>query len=846
MTIQKYVKRLIGRRTQLIGLSIVATVCLLSTVVLTLQVFLKLNEYRSSIKDNVQWTVAKLEVEHAKLISAIIRLQNQTDENLSKMRERFDIFYSRVYVLEHGDAYRQTLSKPDERALIESISEGTLELAGLIDNDDASVFSLQHQILARAEDLTANLMRLSSVGIAYDVTRRELQRMTLTQKLNQLIVLSLFLLATLAALLALFWQLSYRYRNRALQNRTTLNRINAILKTSQDAIVVVGENGAIIESNDVARRVFALSDDSHKLISDILFEEGEQGTTVVTGEKLTASCEDGPNLGAKLAARDKAGRVFPVELSANMASRAGDSVCVCFIRDISQRIAAEAEMYAARDKAFAGERAKARFLGMISHEMRTPLNGILGALDLLDDTGLSQEQMKYAQIMQSSGQLLLNQIDDALDITQADGNRLSLVSDQFDLDMLLDELVQSQQTQAVAQNNQLHLLRTPTPLGHATGDQNRLRQILLNLLTNAIKFTRDGQITIEVARLGDPDTPSDEVEFQISDTGIGIAEDDINRIFDDFIRVEENTSDAADGTGLGLGIARHLATMMGGTIGAESVRHEGSVFWVRIPLPYTSAQPASALRQPKDPVPARPLKVLVVDDNATSRFVLHEMLRKDGHEVEVTSSGTDAVRAAQANSFDLILMDINMPGVDGIEATRQIRSGNGASSDARIVALTAHFRPEHNDRLRASRIDGICTKPLRRAALRDILAGATVCDRPESAQTGVDTQVLDQLCAVLPQQNLTAVLDEFVTEGHSFIERLDSFDTTSAQDIIDHLHHFAGSAATFGAVALQTALCRAETAAIEHDSDSLDAELKNLPALWQATLTEIEIRRKAA
>ena len=836
-----------ARQSQLFLLSTAAVICLIATTILSAQVFLKLGELRTAQNDNIQWTVAKLEVEHARYINAVERLSSDIPESLQSMRRQFDILYSRVNTIATATSYKEALSSPRSQELVTIVSGNIDAQVAIIDRQDAQVFARKGELLALAEELTTPLTRLSSMGIAYDTGRRESHRETLNVKLMQLVILSLAFLATLFALLALFWQLYRRYRRRAMQNRTTLNRLATIINTSQDAIVVIAPNGDILEGNRVAHAIFGLPHDPElrKDISEILCKADENGVmNPVTAEMLINSCATGPNLCTKLSAHDKTGRTFPIELSANMASRSGDNVCVCFLRDISLRVATEAEMKAARDKAVAGERAKARFLGMVSHEMRTPLNGILGALDLLDETDLTPEQVRYTQIMQSSGQLVLNQINDALDITQADSDRLSLVSNRFDLDDLLDDLIQGQQAQAAAQNTRIRLIRSEVPLGPALGDQNRLHQVLLNILSNAIKFTRDGEVTIEVTRQGAQGKARGEVEFQISDTGVGIAEDDLSRIFEDFVRLKDD--DGVEGTGLGLGIARHLVTLMGGTIGAESVRGEGSLFWIRLPLPRARNEDKVPAQQDIHRFPARACKVLVVEDNDTSRFVLNEMLLKDGHDIVLTSNGADAVTEAEQTRFDVILMDINMPGIDGFEATRRIRSGSGASRDSRIVVLTAHFRPEDNQRFDGIEIDGICTKPLRRAVLRDILSGGSVRQRPTGPHYGVDIQVLDQLCAVLPPKNLNRVLKDFFAEGQAFIDRLDARDGLARPGFAAELHQFAGSAATFGAVALQSALCRAESAANTGDKEVLSQELDALPELWRTTLIEIDSHRFAA
>lgn len=847
MIVRQVYKRIKARKSQLTLFSGAAAVCFVATVVLAAQVFFKLHDFRTAFSDNTQWTVAKLEVEHAKYLHTLEHLEREDPATLADMNRRFDIFFSRVNTLATADNYRRALSGDRARTIIQTISDSVTAQADIIDAGTGAVFDNRETLMQMTQDLAQPVLDLSSIGITYDVNRREAQRKLLSSKLGQMALLSFMLLATLSALLALVWQLYSRYKRRAMQNRATLNRLATIINTSQDAIVVMSEDGGIIEGNRVAETIFGLKPGNTKTanISDFLRKKDDAGSLrIVTGEMLIKSCADGPNLCTKLSACDKSGRIFPVEMSANMAQRSGDDVCICFLRDISQRVENETEIRAARDKALAGEQAKARFLGMISHEMRTPLNGMLGALDLLDETALTREQSRYTQIMQSSGQLVLNQINDALEVTQAQGERLSLVSERFNLDALMHDLLTGQQTHALAQGNTITFAHADDILGEVLGDANRLHQVLLNLLSNAIKFTSNGEITVEVSRLGPMVQQSDEVEFQISDTGIGIEEDDLERIFEDFVRLEDMGD--AEGTGLGLGIAKHLVALMGGTMGAESVRGEGSLFWVRVPLPRASDTMEAIHRTDLFPLPEMPLDVLVVEDNDTSRFVLNEMLQKDGHTVVLARDGAEGVTAAETRRFDVILMDVNMPEIDGIEATRLIRTGNGASKNSRIVALTAHFRPEHNERFRGVEIDSICTKPLRRAALRDILSVGRVRPHVLHEASDVDIQVLDQLYAVLPAQNLSRMLGEFLSEGQSFVDAIDPKSAMPSDELAADLHHFAGSAATFGAIALQRALCRAEAAALAGDKASLREELTHLPDLWRSTIVQIDNRRSAA
>ena len=295
--------------------------------------------------------------------------------------------------------------------------------------------------------------------------------------------------------------------------------------------------------------------------------------------------------------------------------------------------------------------------------------------------------------MQSSGQQLLAQINDALDFTQAGSGQLSLNIGSFDLDALLTEAADSQSLQAEANETHLRVMPSGQSLGLVEGDRARVLQVLVNLISNAVKFTRQGEVTIDATRT---DPAGDMVEVQVIDTGLGIAEDDLPRVFDDFVRLDETDGRSQiPGTGLGLGIVRELVNVMGGQYGAESIAGDGSLFWVRLPLPPATALGTEPEMQAGGPTPdpARyALDVLVVEDNSTNRMVLTEMLRKDGHRPQTAVDGETAVKMANAHRFDLILMDIRMPGIDGGEAARQIRAGNGASRRARLAFLTAHIR----------------------------------------------------------------------------------------------------------------------------------------------------------
>ncbi|MDT8326116.1 MAG: ATP-binding protein [Roseovarius sp.] len=838
-----------SRRVQLGALSVVAGLCMLAAAILVNAVFDKLDKYSTARQDGIYWTMSQLEVDQLKLIVGLERMITSDTPDFEGQRKRFDVFYSRVMTLKNGALYRSILDGTAAEDKLDVISGLLDQMVEIIDGDDAGLLANRARILDLLSDMTAPIREIGIVGITTGATRADAQRNVLTSQIITLTILILSVVTALFLALVLVWRLYQETRQRAEESRSTTNRLTTILNTSQDGILVVGPSGEVQDTNGAANRMFALPDQAPLTgpVSDFLFRTDADGAlTPLAGRMLMAGCAGGATRFDDIVVRNFDGREFPAEISADIVKHGDMAVCICFVRDLSERRAAEAEIMTARDRALSGERAKARFLGMISHEMRTPLHGILGALDLLYETGLTPEQGRYTRVMKSSGQMLLTQINDALDLTQAEAGKMVLRLGAFDLDLMLRDLVENLQPMADARGNRIRLLVPPEGIGRVEGDRDRVYQVLLNLVSNAIKFTENGEITIEVARARASPDGTAIVEFQVSDTGIGISGEHMATIFEDFVRVNSDDANQPEGTGLGLGIARHLVTLMGGIIGAESVPSEGSLFWVRVPLPAEGRSPP-ARQRPKAPAPAiAPLNVLVVEDNANNRLVIEAMLRNDGHSITLAKDGIEGVALAEGTRFDLILMDINMPRMDGIEATRAIRAGTGASSNTRIIALTAHFSTEKAVEFRAAGMDDVETKPLRRSTLRDLLAGIPSAACVQAPAKYVDPSMLAQLGASLPATSILGLLERFQSEGMQIVADLDSLCRLPPGNLADHLHRFAGSAATTGAVALHALLAQTEAALRADDRPRAEALLRDLPKLWDDTMAELFAHHRAA
>ena len=382
----------------------------------------------------------------------------------------------------------------------------------------------------------------------------------------------------------------------------------------------------------------------------------------------------------------------------------------------------------ARRTAEEATRAKAEFLATMSHEIRTPMNAVIGMTTLLRDTPLSPAQRDSVDVIQSSGEHLLTVINDILDFSKITSGKLTLESVPFSLPACVAAAVRLLVARATEKKVAIRSTLAPGTPETIVGDVTRLRQILVNLLSNAVKFTDRGAITVDVSARAQPDGSS-ELTFRVCDTGIGIPAARLPHLFQRFEQADSSTTRTFGGSGLGLVISRHLAELQGGKLWAESTPGVGSVFHFTI-----LTRPAAA-RLPTPPPPAfatsefdpqfasrHPARILVAEDNPVNQKVLGRMLEKLGYLPAYAADGLAALAALRATPFDLVLMDIEMPGMDGPAATRALRAEFPAARQPGVIAVTAHALADSRETFLSAGLDEILTKPIRLPELTALLA----------------------------------------------------------------------------------------------------------------------------
>jgi PAS domain S-box-containing protein len=507
--------------------------------------------------------------------------------------------------------------------------------------------------------------------------------------------------------------------------RRSEERFRAIFETAQDSIFIKDLSRRYVNINPAMERLFELpASEIYGMTDDELFG-AKAGSHVremdlnVLGGKIIEEVDTKPVRGMP--------HTFHV-IKVPMHDASGSIVGLCGIaRDVTKLKQTEEELKKAKENAEAAVKAKSQFLANMSHEIRTPMNAVIGLTGLLQRTDLNSEQRDYVETIRSSGDSLLSIINNILDFSKIDSGKINLESQPFNLKDCVEDSLDLVATDASMNGLNLSYTIDPNAPGTIMGDPARLRQILINLLNNAVKFTDKGEVMVTVSgrKL---EGNNHEIHFAVKDTGIGIPEDKMSRLFQPFSQVDASTTRRYGGTGLGLVISKRLVEMMRGRIWAKSQVGKGSTFHFTILGAATTIRPASSrtirtiAQHPQADLKSSSssaLRILLAEDNPVNQKVTLQMLRKIGYEADVAANGLEVLQALERQPYDIILMDVQMPEMDGLEAAKNIRERwhNGPM----IIAITAYALEGDRDRCLDAGMDDYISKPIQLGELRSKL-----------------------------------------------------------------------------------------------------------------------------
>lgn len=760
----------------------------------------------------------------------ITLLEQITYKTLSKdeLLLKVDIVLNKLLVMERSQSAVILGYNEEVRVLMMPIDQFVGEAILIIDKENEISFKDILILREMVKKVRPKISKNAFLVYRLAVIRSREQRINFSKQLMWTGGSAVFFLIMLTGLLLLLDRMLKFAIRRADELTASSRQLALTVAGSMDAIIIADGYSKIIEYNTSAQGVFGWSRKEiiGKTMEEIIFPEGlrnaYKNAMAQSLELSKTNVTEGVRV--ELTAWRKSGEEFKVELNMTYVERNNDAIFMAYIRDITDRKIAEKTLIEARDRAERTDKAKSQFLAVMSHEMRTPLAGIVGVMDLLKTTKLTKKQDHYVQIATSSGEVMLEHINEALDITRIEGGALELSPREFNLPDLVRSLVEV--LKPLANEKKLNLeLQIDKNIGfYFIGDSHRIRQILTNLLGNSIKFTDKGSIKFIISHESDVSR----IKFKITDTGVGIGPENHEKIFEDFVVISSGGKRQTRGDGLGLSISRKIARQIGGDIILESKINEGATFILSLPLKQVAKTDVAEPKVLETPVENfKKINVLIVEDSITNSEVLCDMLKGLGHKVSVAMNGLEALVIAKKQIFDIIFMDINMPIMGGIEAAQKIRDDAGLNSKTFIAGLTAHSIDEFGVDAEQAGMDCYFTKPIRLVTLREIISDVV---------SGGSDEIIGELSPVLKELFETLGHEKTLGVSRVFFEELDQFIQQCNQGIFskdNHVlaeaaHKIKGAAAMLGLDLLETLFAQLESDAREDNVRDLTNRIQSL------------------
>lgn len=795
---------------------------------------------RAADSDNMGWLVSQLDVDYKAfrlslkswLIDRYASTENEgAAPSFDTVRQRFDVFYSRIDTVVAGMT-REDLPQNLQDELIR-LNKVKIDMADRLDAMGTPNLPTAREFNAYVATQRSLVRDVSTQSLHYFVNQTKLDRIAEQQYLKRFWVQSLILLFLTSSAAVVTFRLWRGLEKRTEEIRQTSETLAKAFRAALSAVVVTDMDGEILIVNEAASKIFDIPEDDMRgrNIADVMVPDHMRAAHD-TGMKRFRDTGHRKIVGSgpvRLDAKRSDGSHFRAELSIHTDTDPnGKPFLIGFISDVSKIEAAEKKLKDARDAAQRLAEEKTMFLATMSHEMRTPLHGVIAALELVDEQAIGEKDLSLLRIAQNCSERALREINDVLDIT-----RLGEGADDsapFEPTEIARRIVAELTPLAKEKASRLELSVTGAGANDTyIGSSNAFSRAVYNLVGNAVKFTRNGNVdvSLDFVTVG---VSQSRLTVRIRDNGPGIAPEDIERIFGAFEVGTPSQSHGPESTGLGLPIAHMAVQRLGGTLSLDSELGHGSEFFFEIDLSLAPSKTQMPSTEPKTKSLAktdRVLDVLVVDDADVNVELMREMVERIGHKVATAANGVEAVNMASEHAYDAILMDINMPVMNGMDATRCIREG-GKSQNSCIIALTAVSEEERKTEIFEAGLDRIVIKPARRAQIEEALA-SVVSHRPVSsppASVDADSEaedfesVVEALTPIFGADKARKLVSESLAKVPSDLLKATP-DLSIDDQFMDRLHKAAGVTGTVGFITLSQKLSQAEIAARQGDMDKL-------------------------